>query len=323
METIGANVFVETVYPGINVGCIVASPGSICVDTPLLPGEAQRWRARIRALGGEPVRFVVYTGGQRERILGTQYLIDLPPAPSPEPPRTTYSPFQRPEASVVRKWNAGGKKPGSTRPGAAVLAHKSAWEQIGEHRTDSFKQAMIDMLGERDPDIKKLRVVAPHITCDERLRLHVDDASVLLLAPSKGLLWVWLEEQRVLFAGDTLVVGTHPVLTVTDLHEWLAALERMRREPQFQNAIIVPGRGPLCDTSAVDLLVEYLLFACDKTRRIYQAGRSKTDLNSVAAELVPLYPVADGQRERVQRQIKLGLDELYDTFKANDTAPAM
>jgi glyoxylase-like metal-dependent hydrolase (beta-lactamase superfamily II) len=322
METIGANIFVETVYPGINVGCIVASPGSICVDTPLLPGEAQRWRARIRSLGGEPVRFVVYTSGHRERILGTQYLIDLAPLPLLEPPRTMHSPFQRPETSVVRKGNAGGKKSGNTRPCAAVLAHKSAWEQIGEHRTDSFKQAMIDMLGERDPDIKKLRVVAPHITCDERVQLHVNDQNIILLAPSKGLLWVWIEEQQVLFAGDTLVVGTHPMLTVTDLHDWLAALERLRREPQFQNAIIVPGRGPLCGTSAVDPLVEYLLFACDKTRRIYHAGRSKTDLNGVAAELVSFYPVADGQRERVQRQIKLGLDELYDTFKANDIASA-
>jgi hypothetical protein len=36
--------------------------------------------------------------------------------------------------------------------------------------------------------------------------------------------------------------------------------------------------------------------------------------------LVPLCPVPDGQWERVQRQIKLGLDEIYDGFKAADVA---
>jgi hypothetical protein len=61
--------------------------------------------------------------------------------------------------------------------------------------------------------------------------------------------------------------------------------------------------------------------ARDKTQQVYRAGRPKADLNGVAADLLPLYPVADGQRDRVQRQIKVGLDDLYDEFKAADAVP--
>ena len=146
--------------------------------------------------------------------------------------------------------------------------------------------------------------------------------TVMVLAAARGAAWVWLPEHHVLFAGDTLVVSTHPQLAIIDMDQWLVALERLRHEPQFQDATIVPGRGALCDASATEPLTEYLRLACEKTRQVYRAGRPKADLNAVAAELLPLYPVVDGQRERVQRQIKVGLDELYDSFKAADAAVA-
>ncbi|MGD9100526.1 MAG: MBL fold metallo-hydrolase [Anaerolineae bacterium] len=316
MEKIGNNTFITTVYPGVNIGCIVTDGGSICVDTPLLPGEAQRWQARIRSLEGEPVRFVVYTSGQRERILGTQYLIRLqPPLPPPSAALLSSQPDLRQRHDRLHQRPAPGKE--SLRKGVAV-AHKLAWAQVANHCTDSFKQSMVDMLGERDPDIVDLEVICPQVALDQSLTLHVGDEEITLLAAAPGMLWVWHSEQRVLFVGDTVVVGTHPPLTVTDTEEWLAALERLRQEPQFQDATIVPGRGHLCDATAATPLMEYLRMARDSTHEVYHAGRPKADLNGIAADLLPLYPVADGQRERVQRQIKLGLDELYDEFKAAD-----
>jgi glyoxylase-like metal-dependent hydrolase (beta-lactamase superfamily II) len=201
-----------------------------------------------------------------------------------------------------------------------VVAQRLAWEQVKDLCTDSFKQSMVDMLGERDPDMVNLQVVLPQLTFDESAHLHVGDLRVTLLAAAGGIAWVWLSEQRVLFVGDTVVVGTHPQLTVVDIQEWLLALERLRCEPRFHDTVIVPGRGPLCDTSAAEPLTEYLTTACEKTRRVFKSGRPKADLNAVAAELLEFYPVADGQRERVQRQIRLGLDDLYDEYKTADAA---
>ncbi len=315
MEQIGTNVFVETVYPGVNVGCIVTDQGSICIDTPLLPGEAQRWRTRVASLGGEPIRFVVYTNGQRERILGTQYLIGDTQGAVSRAATLSLQPELGPQArdeALPGQGQDGGK--------GTVIAHRLAWAEVKGHCTDSFKQSMIELLAHRDPDIFDLEIILPDITLDASLKLYLGDEVVALLAATRGMLWVWLPKQAVLFAGDTVVVGTHPPLTVTDTREWLAALARLRRERRFQEAVIVPGRGPLCDTSATEPLTEYLRLARDRTRRLCRAGRPKADLNRVAADLVPLYPVADGQRERVQRQIKMGLDELYDEFKAANAA---
>jgi glyoxylase-like metal-dependent hydrolase (beta-lactamase superfamily II) len=317
MERIGANIYVETVYPGVNIGCIITSTGSVCVDAPMLPGEAQRWMALIRSMGGEPVEFVVYTSGHQERILGTQYLLY-----DEQPTRLSQAPTVQhvlgPQRILFPAPTARVPVPAQLKmPTGAVVAHRQAWDLVKEHRTDSFKQQMIDTFGDRDPDMENLQVISPQISFNEQLRLFSGDTTVTLLAAASGITWVWLPDQQALFVGDTVVVGTHPPLNAMVLRKWLAALERLRHEAQFQDAIVVPGRGPLCDTSAADPLIEYLHIAFFETRRVYQSGRPKAELNDIAAELLGHYPVADGQRERVQRQIKLGLDDLYDQFKAS------
>ena len=294
MEKIGANVFVETVYPGVNIGCIVTDHGSICVDTPLLPGEAQRWQTLIHSLEGKPVRFVVYTSGQSDRSLGTQYLLS----------------DQSKHKSYPRLGMGKGK----------VVAQRGAWEKLKDLSTDNFKQSMKEKFADRDPDIVNLRVMLPEIMVDRQAKLCMGEHVVSLLAAASGMLWLWLPEQGVLFVGDTIVVGTHPPLGVTLTAEWLTALARLRQDPRFQDAIIVPGRGPVCDISATEPLIAYLQLARARTANLYQAGRPKGDLNEVAVDLLPLYTIADGQRERVQRQIRMGLDILYDEFKAADVA---
>jgi cyclase len=179
---------------------------------------------------------------------------------------------------------------------------------------------MIDMLGDRDPDMVDLIVVPPHVTFEEQIRLFAGDVEITLIGAAPGTVWIWLPEQQVLFAGDTVVVGTHPPLSLVNLHCWIEALELLRNDPLYKGAQIVPGRGPLTDVSATEPLIAYLRLACAETERVVQAGGHKADLNEIAAELVPFFPVPDGHRDRIQRQIKLVLDELYDGAKAGDGA---
>jgi glyoxylase-like metal-dependent hydrolase (beta-lactamase superfamily II) len=316
MEKIGADIFVETVYPGVNVGFVGTEAGAICIDTPLLPGEAQRWRERMRSLGVEDVRFVIYTTGHQERALGAQYFVfeeqSAPPAPPPPQisrPRHILFPRPAPPVSPETGWRL---------LKAPVVAQRSAWEQVKELSSDGFKQSMVDTFGERDPDLEKLEVILPQITFDKQIKLFAGEVTVELIAAAIGVAWVWFPEQQVLFASDTIVVGTHPPLEVMDVREWIAALKRLTQEPRFEEAVIVPGRGPVGDISDVDPMIEYLSEALQRTKAVQRAGRSKADLNAVAADLLSLFPVADGQKERVQRQIKLGLDELYDDLKNTD-----
>jgi glyoxylase-like metal-dependent hydrolase (beta-lactamase superfamily II) len=52
---------------------------------------------------------------------------------------------------------------------------------------------------------------------------------------------VWLPEERVLFAGDLVVVDAHPNLTRGDPSNWLRTLDRLM---ELHPAAVVPGHGP-------------------------------------------------------------------------------
>jgi cyclase len=66
---------------------------------------------------------------------------------------------------------------------------------------------------------------------------------------------LWLEQERVLFAADLVVVGTHPWVGDGDIDAWPGILERMA---DLRPEKIVPGHGPLAGPEAIALMLEYL-----------------------------------------------------------------
>ena len=57
MDKLTPQVFVEPGYRGCTVGAIVTPLGIVCVDTPLLPADARRWRARLAELSNPPIGY--------------------------------------------------------------------------------------------------------------------------------------------------------------------------------------------------------------------------------------------------------------------------
>jgi cyclase len=66
---------------------------------------------------------------------------------------------------------------------------------------------------------------------------------------------LFLPRDRVLFAGDLVVVGTHPNLTSGDPEHWLEVLDRLK---ELRPRWIVPGHGPVADAGALTTMRSYL-----------------------------------------------------------------
>ena len=66
---------------------------------------------------------------------------------------------------------------------------------------------------------------------------------------------LWLEQERVLFAADLVVVGAHPWVGDGDIDAWPGILERMA---DLRPEKIVPGHGPVAGPEAIALMLEYL-----------------------------------------------------------------
>ena len=66
---------------------------------------------------------------------------------------------------------------------------------------------------------------------------------------------LWLEQERVLFAADLVVVGAHPWVGDGDIDAWPGILERMA---DLRPEKIVPGHGPVAGPEEIALMLEYL-----------------------------------------------------------------
>ncbi len=269
MEEIAPDIYVETGYRGVNVGCILTEVGVICVDTPLLPGDARHWRARIAEFTDHPIRFVIYTNHRQDRVLGTEFL------------------------------------------GGRPVAHEMAWPAMASYTEEAFRQALVAELGEQDPAIEKVTVRLPEITFSRHLILPVDGQEIRLLHATGTALWVYVPEQRVLFAGDTVVVGAVPGLEQMDLEAWLAALERLR-QGEIAVDLIVPAYGPVSDLSAVGPMIAFLEQVRDAVGAFCQAGRPRTELIELIPDLLAPLTLSAQSPEEAEVLLRQGLEYLYE-----------
>lgn len=256
MEEIAPGIYVLTVHPGINVGVVTTEEGILAVDAPPASAEHQAWRRALRALG-VPLRYLILTGDQPERVEGVGWV----------------------EVSLIAAHGGGTDWPISPTSG---------------------------------------RPLKPEILVDGRLTLHGSFPVVIerVPGPRARSLWVWLPEQRILFAGDVVVAGRHPALAEAPaILPWLEALQRIARGdlPVRQ---IVPGWGPVGGPEVVGPLVAYFERAIELVRAARASSSARADLIRAAEELLSLFPVPDGDEDRQRQQIRVGLERLLEEIRS-------
>jgi glyoxylase-like metal-dependent hydrolase (beta-lactamase superfamily II) len=98
-----------------------------------------------------------------------------------------------------------------------------------------------------------IEVVAPTTTFDGALDLRVGDRSVQLLelgpAHTRGDVAVHVPDSGVLFTGDLVFHGGHPIVWAGPVQHWIEACDRML---SLAPAVVVPGHGPLGDRACIE-----------------------------------------------------------------------
>lgn len=101
-------------------------------------------------------------------------------------------------------------------------------------------------------DFRGIRLTVPTRTFEGRLSLSVGDLSVELIqvgpAHTKGDILVYLPKQRLVFTGDILFIGTHPIAWEGPVQNWIAACDRLL---ELDVDVIVPGHGPVTTKEGV------------------------------------------------------------------------
>ncbi len=281
MQRVASNVYMETVWPGINVGAVITSEGIILVDTPFIPDEARRWQENLSNVSDQPIIYVINTDFNPDRVVGNTW-------------------FKAP-----------------------IIAHEGVWEKARTYG-NGFRQQLIDALpntySQATREMVTWKVVLPQFTFTGRLTLYKGNQTIEVIhvggaTPASSL--VYLPEAQVLFTGDTVVFGMHPLASQANSKEWLETLNAIRK---MRVERIVPGRGPLGDRQDTYSLSEYIRQLRAQVRRLYLEGRGKAEAGALASEFMEYFPVPDAQRDAVRARVKGGVDRVYEEMKASQDA---
>ncbi len=123
----------------------------------------------------------------------------------------------------------------------------------------------------------------------------------------------YIPADRVIFTGDILFIGGHPVMWAGPIGNWIKACDLIL---SLDVETIVPGHGPITDKQGVTHLKGYLEYIFAEARKRYEAGMSAFD----AARDIPLEAYAswtDGER------IAVNVASIYRELSGDTTPPSV
>lgn len=146
-------------------------------------------------------------------------------------------------------------------------------------------------------DFRGIELVLPQRTFSGELSLKVGSREVRLIeagpAHTRGDTLALLPAERVLFTGDILFNGGHPIAWAGPVSNWIAACRRIL---EMDIDVIVPGHGPLAEKDSVRETEAYFEYLYEQARRCH--GEGMTPLQ--AARSIALDRWAEwGERERL------------------------
>ncbi len=161
-----------------------------------------------------------------------------------------------------------------------------------------------------------ITLTLPTATFEGEHTLRVGDREVRLMevgpAHTRGDTLVYLPADRVIFTGDILFSGGHPIVWAGPVGNWVRACERIL---DLDVETVVPGHGPISDKSAVARMRDYFAYLSREARVRFDAGLPP-------AEAARDISFADyhtwGEAERIAANIAA----LYREFRGDTSAPA-
>ncbi len=247
---IGDGVFAYLQHGGwgySNGGLIAGPDGSLLVDTMYDLALTQQMLDTLRALGRAPIRTVVNTHANGDHCWGNQLVSQAEIISSRAAALEMLELSPRKMHALVLASRA------IVRGGALAEWPLRLLNGLGLSRAGWLAEAapfVVDAFAGFDFGGISLR--QPDRTFQGELSLQLGDLEVQLIelgpAHTRGDTVVYLPQRKVLFSGDLLFIGSHPIVWDGPIQSWIAACERILA---LDVDVIVPGHGPLTNKAGV------------------------------------------------------------------------
>lgn len=272
MISITDHVFVETKYPGSNVGVVMTLRGPVLIDTPMLPKEVRELREQLRQMSELDIAIVIYTHEHFDHVMGSAFL---------------------------------------TNRTIAHDRAMSAMENLRTTLPGAMMRFLPDLFEENKEIFDNLDIVLPQITFSKELTLHMGDRTLRLTSVgghSPASIVVYDPEDQVLFAGDNVVTGQLPFTAHCQFGPWIELLNHIIG---MEIDTIIPGHGEICGKEGVRKICAYFETMRDQVRNLLSAGATKEEVIHTV-HLNDRLPVAPSREvaEQVALDVSLMYDQI-------------
>lgn len=289
-EALSPNVFTTTKLRGCNPSFVVTSEGVVVIDTPQLPSHAIAMRAKAESFG--PIKYILNTEHHVDHVFGNYFFRDT---------------------------------------GCVVLHHRKAYENCmkQQEEIDPFEYARkaleddpegVSLFPNREEYYKTLK------RCDVILD---GDATVVLgnhtfrmlhtPGHTAGQMAVHVPEEKLVFTGDTVFSHCQTWLMVSDVDQWLAALDTIA---SLDVERIVPGHGPVVGLDYLNVQRSVLQNWVSAVAAALAKGWTREEA-SERISFANTYPVDIGQEFMMDYIQKLNASSLYDKLSYTPEGQAL
>lgn len=258
---------------GANTGVVIGNNGILVIDTLSSTKEAKELIRDINQISNKPIKWVVNTHYHFDHTLGN-------------------SEFAKINAQII-----------ASSQTSIDLKKKM---QLSINNYESY--------GMTKEEIEGTEAAYPTITFYKKMTLDLGGLTAEIYDPgcshTNGSSFVYLPDQKIIFAGDILFKDAYPYIGEGNIKEWCHILDSMRK---FNANEIIPGHGPISTNKDLYDMKTFIINLDKATKKEICLTKNKNDTNKIVQNIIKDLP----KRNNLQCVLYMNLYSKYLSKKSN------
>ena len=257
MEQVTDRIYVETSYPGTNVGLIVSERGLVMVDSPFMPEDALDFRRQVEDMEAGEVAYLINTDHHGDHVACDGFF-----TPNIVLQELSAGPFEASRAQMTRR----------------------AMEFASDPKVSlEVKEALPEMA-----------LPSPHITFSDAIAFDMGDLTIDVVhtgGHTVGTSYIFVPEESAVFCGDNVVNGRFPYLKEGIYHTWAEALSWIA---DLDAEIVIPGHEQVGNKELVYRLLRFMEDLETRAWDLFERIHEGDDPPKADRDLLPYFPGIEG-----------------------------
>ncbi|HIE27711.1 TPA: MBL fold metallo-hydrolase [Candidatus Poribacteria bacterium] len=282
MEKITENIYVETGYPGTNVGLIITDSGSVMLESPYMPEDALDFAEKIKSVSDKEIVYLINTDHHFDHVATNGFFT---------------------QNIILNELSVG----------PLEIARISAQERAKEILAGDGPQTLKDA-------IQKMDVPRPHIIFSDELSLNMGNLTIHVVhtgGHAVGTSFIYIPEEKVVFCGDNVVSTRFPYLGQGVYRTWAAALVRIIH---LDVDYVIPGHERVCDKEPAHKLLKFMGDLQENAEKLFYEVHEKHKVPQSDSDLAKFFPGIEGWPNPAEQAMAEAVRRMYEQFSAQSAS---